>query len=120
MEMRMTTWDAALLLAEKTGISADQVKTILQAQAELAYLHSDAGYPIAGIGILQKVDRPARTMKLRFGPQQGKEVTIPASKKLTFRVAKIAKDAVFNPTSRPADVTAVDVVPDDEGSQDAT
>ena len=85
MPTRLTTWDAALLLSEKAGITPEQTKKILQAQAELAYEHVDSGYPIAGIGVLSKLVRPERTLVMAFGPLKGQKKTIPAKKILKFR-----------------------------------
>lgn len=119
MQTRLTTWDVALQLAERAGITPEQVKAILQAQAELAYENVDAGYPIAGIGILAKLERPARKMVMRFGPRQGQEVTIPAKRVLKFHISKIAKDTVFRTGAIPPDVSTVDLEIDAEPAEGA-
>jgi DNA-binding protein HU-beta len=41
------------------------------------------------------VDRPARKMIMRFGPNTGKEMLIPKKKVVKFRIAKAAKDAIL-------------------------
>jgi nucleoid DNA-binding protein len=116
METRLTTWDAAVQLAAKVGISPQQVKAILQAQAELAYQNVESGYPIAGIGTLCKVETPERKMTMSFGPKKGQEVTIPAKKKLKFQIARAAKDIAFRRVTLASDVTKIDLTPDDESS----
>ncbi len=114
MQTRLTTWDATVLLANKAGITTDQAKAVLQAQAELAYQHAESGYPIAGIGILSKIDRPERKMVMRFGPKKGEEVTIPSRKKLKFLIARAAKDVVLGHLPQAPDVSQVEVIADDE------
>jgi nucleoid DNA-binding protein len=117
METRLTTWDAAVQLAAKVGISPQQVKAILQAQAELAYQHVEGGYPIAGIGTLCKVERPERKMKMVFGPKKGQAVIIPAKQTLTFQIARAAKDIVFGRITLASDVTKIDLAPEEESSE---
>jgi nucleoid DNA-binding protein len=118
METRLTTWDAAVQLAAKAGIAPQVAKAVLQAQAELAYQHAATGYPIAGIGILSKVERPARKLKLMFGPRKGEEVILPAKQVLKLHIAKVAKDIVFKRGAIAPDVTKVDLVIDDETPDD--
>ena len=48
-------------------------------------------------GKLVLVDRPARKMIMRFGPDAGQEKLIPKKKVLKFRIAKAAKDAILGP-----------------------
>ena len=57
-------------IAENTGVVVGDVKKVLQAQAELAYSQSDSGFIIPGIGVLRKVERPARTGIMPFGPNR--------------------------------------------------
>jgi nucleoid DNA-binding protein len=52
-------------------------------------------FTIPGIGKLKLVDRPARKMIMRFGPDAGKEKMIPKSKKVRFSISKAAKDAIL-------------------------
>jgi len=101
METRLTTWDATLLLARKSGITVEQAKAILQAQAELAYEHCASGYPIPGVGTLRKLETQESKTVMPFGPQKGREVTIRAKRTLKFHISKAAKDGVFG-SSGPA------------------
>jgi DNA-binding protein HU-beta len=119
METRLTTWDAALKLSQKAGITPEQVKVILQAQAELAYEHAKEGYPVAGIGIFTIGERPATVITMAFGPRQGQQVTIPAKKVLKFRIAKVAKDVVLRGRPIAPDVTTTEVVPDEDRDENA-
>ena len=91
----MTKSEIARQLAETVGISKKQVTQLLAAQAELAYKQAKNTFVIPGIGKLVLIDRPARKMIMRFGPDAGKEKTIPKKKVLKFRVAKAAKDAIL-------------------------
>ncbi|HSI36314.1 MAG: HU family DNA-binding protein [Phycisphaerae bacterium] len=92
----LTKSQTAAELADKVeGISKKQVTQLLQALAELAYKHAKNTFTIPGIGKIKLVDRPARKMIMRFGPDAGKEKTIPKSKKVRFAIAKAAKDAIL-------------------------
>ncbi len=91
----MSKSEMAAKLAETVGITKKQVSQFLQAQAELAYKQAKNSFVIPGIGKLELKERPARKMVMRFGPDQGKEKTIPKKKVLKFRVAKAAKDAIL-------------------------
>ncbi|MGA2230139.1 MAG: HU family DNA-binding protein [Tepidisphaeraceae bacterium] len=119
MQTRLTTWEATLKLAEKAGFTPEQAKAFLQAQAELAYQNVDNGYPIAGLGILTKTERPERRMVLQFGPRAGQEVTLPAKKVLKFWVAKAAKDVVFRRGAAPPDLAKTDMAFDEEPRDNA-
>ena len=82
---------------EKSGHPASRkaVGAFFEAQAELAYKQAKNVFTIPGIGKLKLVDRPARKMIMRFGPDVGKEKLIPKSKKVRFSIAKAAKDAIL-------------------------
>ena len=91
----MTKSEVASHLADKVGLTKKQVTQFLQAQAELAYKQAKNVFTIPGIGKLKLVDRPARMMIMRFGPEAGQEKLISKSKKVRFSVAKAAKDAIL-------------------------
>jgi DNA-binding protein HU-beta len=95
MAKAMTKSEIAASLAEKVGISKKQVNQFFEAQAELAYKQAKNTFVLPGIGKLKLVDRPARKMVMRFGPDAGKEKMIPKSKKVKFAIAKAAKDAIL-------------------------
>lgn len=79
-------------LADKTGLSKKEIKSVMEAQQELAYKEAKrGGYTIPGIGKLVVVHRKARKGR---NPATGETIQIPAKKVLKFRVAKAAKDAV--------------------------
>lgn len=91
----MTKSEIAAQLAEKVGITKKQASQFMAAQAELAYKQARNTFVLPGIGKLVLVERPARKMVMRFGPNAGKEITVPKKKVLKFRVAKAAKDAIL-------------------------
>jgi len=91
----MSKSETAAFLAEKAGISKKQAVAFIQAQAELAYKQAKSTFVLPGIGKLVLVERPSRKMIMRFGPNAGKEITVPKKKVLKFRVAKAAKDAIL-------------------------
>jgi DNA-binding protein HU-beta len=91
----LTKSEIATQLAERVGISKKQATQFLQAQAELAYKNAKNVFTLPGIGKLKLVDRPARKMIMRFGPDAGKEKMIPKSKKVRFSISKAAKDAIL-------------------------
>ena len=91
----MSKSETANFLAEKAGISKKQASAVIAAQAELAYKQAKNTFVVPGIGKLVLVERPARKMMMRFGPDAGKEKMIPKSKKVRFSIAKAAKDAIL-------------------------
>ena len=91
----LTKSEVAATLADQVGITKKQATQFLQAQAELAYRNAKNVFTIPGIGKLKLVDRPARKMIMRFGPDAGKEKMIPKSKKVRFSISKAAKDAIL-------------------------
>ena len=91
----MSKSEVAAQLAEKVGISKKQATQFMQAQAELAYKQAKNTFVIPGIGKLVLAESPAREMMMRFGPKAGQMVKVPKRKKLKFRVAKAAKDAIL-------------------------
>jgi DNA-binding protein HU-beta len=95
MAKAMTKSEVAAHLAEKAGISKKQAKDVLEAQADLAYKQAKNTFTIPGIGKLRLREAPARKMIMRFGPNAGKEISIPKSKKVRFSVSKAAKDAIL-------------------------
>ena len=91
----MTKSEMAAALAEEVGISKKQVAQLLQAQANLAYKQAKNTFVIPGIGKLVLAESPAREMMMRFGPKAGQMVKVPKRKKVKFRIAKAAKDAIL-------------------------
>lgn len=91
----MTKSEIAATLAEKVGITKKQASQFLAAQAELAYKQAKNQYTIPGIGKLVLAESPAREMVMRFGPKAGQTVKIPKRKKVKFRIAKAARDAIL-------------------------
>ncbi len=91
----MSKSEVAGKLAEAAGISKKQANLTLAAQADLAYKNAKNTFVIPGIGKLVLVERPSRKMIMRFGPNAGKEITVPKKKVVKFRVAKAAKDAIL-------------------------
>jgi len=92
---RLTVAELVDQVARRAGLTVEQVKAVLKAQAELAYEHAAEGFRVPGIGILRKIESPARQMVMRFGPDAGQEKTIPASRKLRFAVSRVAKEMVL-------------------------
>ena len=92
----MTKSEVAAQLAEKVGISKKQAVQFMAAQAELAYKQAKNTFVIPGIGKLVLAESPAREMVMRFGPNAGQTVKVPKRKKVKFRVAKAAKDAILS------------------------
>jgi nucleoid DNA-binding protein len=102
-------------LAGKTGLSIEQVGAVLREQAKLAYKSAEQGYPIPGIGILKTISRPARSTATQFGSSKGKVFKIPESKKVTFRVAQVAFDAVLSGSDPSSDILNIEL--SDEGEE---
>jgi DNA-binding protein HU-beta len=68
--------EIAAHLAEKVGITKKQVTLLLAAQAELAYKNAKNVFTLPGLGKLKLVDRPARKMIMRFGPEAAKDAIL--------------------------------------------
>lgn len=80
-------------MANKTGISKQQVKDFITAFTDLAYREAKKGeFAIPGLGKLVKQKRKARIGR---NPATGEEIKVPATKVLHFRVAKAARNAVL-------------------------
>lgn len=94
----MTKAEIYKTLAERSGLSKDQVKTALDELAKLAYQEAPRGFTIPDIGKLVVVDRAARTGR---NPATGETIQIPAKKAVKFRIAKACKDAVLGATTTP-------------------
>ena len=95
MAKAMTKSEIAAHLAEKVGISKKQVNQLMEAQAELAYRQAKNTFVIPGIGKLVLAESPAREMIMRFGPNAGQTIKVPKKKRVKFRIAKAAKDAIL-------------------------
>src|SRR5260221_3081457 len=91
-------------LAQKTGLTSEQVRALLQAQAELAYESAREGFQIPGLGVLIAVDRRSREMIVNFGPDAGQRTNLPAKTVLKFHVAEAARAAATGEQPAPADV----------------
>ena len=79
-------------IAEKAGVQKNDVKSVLDALAEVAYAEAKNGFTIPGIGKLVILDRKERQGR---NPSSGEPITIPAKRVLKFRIAKAAKDSVM-------------------------
>lgn len=90
--MAMTKSQIQSELAERTGLTKKQVKTLLEEQARLGYEQARSGYTIQGIGKLVLVDRKARIGR---NPATGEQIEIPAKTAVKFRIAKVCKDSVL-------------------------
>ncbi len=64
-------------MAEKVGISRKQTSLFFEDLAGLAYKQAKNSFIIPGLGKLDLKERSARKMVMRFGPDQGKEMTVP-------------------------------------------
>ena len=95
MAKAMTKSEIAATLAEKVGITKKQVSAFFAAQAELAYKQAKNQFVVPGLGKLVLATSAPREMVMRFGPKAGQTVKVPKRKKLKFRVAKAAKDAIL-------------------------
>jgi len=88
----MTKTQMLNTLAEKTGLSKQEVAKVLEELATLAYAEAKDGFTIPGIGKLVLVDRKARMGR---NPATGETIQIPAKTVVKFRIAKACKDAIL-------------------------
>ena len=89
----VTVKQLAAGLADKHELSRKQSETMLADLFEAVVTHLKGGdrVRIAGIGILEVKDRPARMGR---NPATGAAIEIKASKKIAFRAAKELKSAI--------------------------
>jgi DNA-binding protein HU-beta len=80
-------------LAEKHEMTKKVADTVVADVFEMVVTHLKGGdrVRIAGIGILEVKDRPARMGR---NPATGEAIEIKASKKIAFRAAKELKDSI--------------------------
>jgi DNA-binding protein HU-beta len=95
MAKALTKSALAGAIADKAGITRKQASGILVHLADLAYKNAKNTFTLPGIGKLVLANRPARKMIMRFGPNVGQEITVPAKRVVKFRVAKACKDAIL-------------------------
>lgn len=91
----MSKSEVAARLAESVGITKKQAVQFLAAQADLACKQAKNSFVIPGIGKLVLARSAPREMVMRFGPNAGQTVKVPAKTRVKFRVAKAAKDAIL-------------------------
>ncbi len=91
--LTVTAKHLAAGLAEKHDMTKKQTDTVVADLFELVVSHLKGGdrVRIAGVGILEVKDRPARMGR---NPATGAPIEIKASKKIAFRAAKELKDAI--------------------------
>ena len=93
----MTKNEIYRTMAERMGITRKQSAQFFDELAQLAYgqaKKNERGFVLPGLGKLIVVKQGPRTFR---NPQTGEPVKKPASKRLKFRLAKIAKDSVLGP-----------------------
>ncbi len=84
----------AEMVAKETGseMSKKQAVAALDCMAQLAYKEAKNKFTIPGLGKLVLVNTKKRMGR---NPQTGAPIEIPARRKVKFRVAKAAKDAIL-------------------------
>ncbi len=90
----MTKTEMLSALAEASGLSKKDVKSLLDVMTEMAYkeVKKNGEFSLPGLGKLVKVNRKAREGR---NPATGETIKIPAKVVVKFRVAKAAKEAVL-------------------------
>jgi len=91
MSKSLTKAETIDRLADKTGLTKNDVSAVLSAIADLAYEEAENSFTIPGIGKLTAEDRPARKGR---NPRTGETIDIPARKAIKFKAAKAFKDEV--------------------------
>lgn len=89
----VTTKQLSAEFGERQGVDKKQAEAAVAVLFEMLVAHLKSGdrVRIAGLGILEVKDRPARVGR---NPATGEAVQIKASKKVAFRAAKDLKDAL--------------------------
>ncbi len=89
----VTTKQLSAKFGDRQGMDKKQAEAAVAGVFEMLVAHLKSGdrVRIAGLGILEVKDRPARMGR---NPATGEAVQIKASKKVAFRAAKDLKDAL--------------------------
>ena len=93
-------------LAEKSSLTKEQVRSLLQAQAAVTYKHAAKGekVPIPGIGVIETCKRPGRDMLVQAGPDRGKIIHLAGMQTLRIVVNEAAADVILKGGTPPPDV----------------
>jgi nucleoid DNA-binding protein len=119
LRKRLNAAEVVGILAQKTGMTEEQVKVVLNVQAETAYERAAEGYPIPGIGVFKMNQIRERKTLLRFGPNAGQESVLPAKRLTTFRVSRVAKEMIAGGDKPLPDLFQPYVMPDLQFSSEA-
>ena len=92
---KLTKTQTIAAVAEAADISKAQAKTALDTVASLAYDNAKDGFTIPGVGKVSVRQTKARKMVMRFPPNEGKEIDVPAKTKLKFTFLKAAKEEIL-------------------------
>lgn len=92
---KLTKTQTIAAVAEAADISKAQAKTALETVASLAYENAKDGFTIPGVGKVSVRQTKARKMVMRFGPNEGEEIDVPAKTKLKFTFLKAAKEEIL-------------------------
>lgn len=92
----MTKTEVEAVLAQHLHINKGAAKDVLNAILDEITLELSRGQPVvlAGFGTFAVIERAERQGR---HPQTGAVMTVPASKRVQFRVGKALKDAVAQP-----------------------
>lgn len=91
MAKALTKSQIVAQLATKSGVTNKLAGDMLNHLATLAYKEAKNSFTVPGLGKFVLSHRKARIGR---NPQTGEPIRIPAKKVVTFRVAKVAKDAI--------------------------
>ena len=89
----MNKTELVAAMAEQTNLSKKDVEAVLKSFADVVSeeLKNGGRVQLVGFGTFEVSERAARTGR---NPQNGKEMTIPASKAPKFKAGKALKDLV--------------------------
>ncbi len=93
MAKSMTKAQTVAQLSTVTGVTKQDVSSVLDALTNLAYQEAQNGFTVPGLGKLVLVDRKARTGR---NPKTGESIEIPAKRAVKFRLSAVAKDAILH------------------------
>jgi nucleoid DNA-binding protein len=91
-----TKLDLATEIARKTGLKQEDVKQVVQMalDAITEALASERRLELRNFGVFEVRVRKARMAR---NPGTGEKVTVPARKKVTFKVGKVMEERVLGP-----------------------
>jgi hypothetical protein len=111
-------------LSKRTGLADEQLRTVLQAQAEMANAFGERGFPIPGIGQIRVVSKTIpkssalRDLLQKVADKEGEPRKLVSNtmvtRKVVFRLTQAGIESLLHPEKKVGNVLEVDWRPEAE------